>query len=149
MRKWMIAVSIVALAGFSGNTLRAGADEDAIRQAALDYCESWYTGDGERMEKCLHPELAKRIVRMTEGGWSRLDNMGAMRLVQATRTGGGKNTPKEKQQKDITIYDRYENVATAKAVMADWIDYLHLAKVNGEWKIVNVLWEKKPKPDKS
>jgi hypothetical protein len=27
--------------------------------------------------------------------------------------------------------------------MADWIDYLHLAKVDGRWVIVNVLWELK------
>jgi hypothetical protein len=28
--------------------------------------------------------------------------------------------------------------------MSEWIDYLHLARWNGEWKIVNVLWELKP-----
>ena len=27
-----------------------------------------------------------------------------------------------------------------------WVDYLQEAKYNGEWKIVNVLWELKPKP---
>jgi hypothetical protein len=26
---------------------------------------------------------------------------------------------------------------------ADWgVDYMHLAKIDGEWKIVNVLWDK-------
>ena len=75
--------------------------------------------------------------------------MGAMRLVQATRAGLGKQTPKKQQQKDITILDRYGNVASAKAVMTGWIDYMHLAKVDGEWKIVNVLWEVKPKADEN
>ena len=28
---------------------------------------------------------------------------------------------------------------------ANWVDYLQEAKFNGEWKIVNVLWELKPK----
>jgi hypothetical protein len=32
-----------------------------------------------------------------------------------------------------------------KVVAADWINYLHLAKFNGRWVIVNVLWELKPK----
>jgi hypothetical protein len=31
-----------------------------------------------------------------------------------------------------------------KAEMADWIDYMHMAKVDGRWVIVNVLWETKP-----
>jgi len=25
-------------------------------------------------------------------------------------------------------------------VASDWIDYLELARWNGQWKIVNVLW---------
>jgi hypothetical protein len=29
--------------------------------------------------------------------------------------------------------------------MGDWIDYMHMAKSNGRWVIVNVLWEMKPK----
>jgi len=144
MQKWIIAVLIVALMGASGSTIRAGGDEEAIRQAAMDYCESWYTGDAERMEKCLHPELAKRIVRTGDNGRSRLDNMGAMRLVQYTRAAWGTKIPKDQQQKDVMILDVYGNVASAKAIMASWIDYLHLAKVDGEWKIVNVLWEMKP-----
>ena len=28
-----------------------------------------------------------------------------------------------------------------KAVAEEYVDYLHLAKHNGQWKIVNVLWE--------
>ncbi|HET6890912.1 MAG TPA: nuclear transport factor 2 family protein, partial [Pyrinomonadaceae bacterium] len=106
--------------------------------------EGWYEGNAERMEKALHPELAKRIVRTNPEGRSRLDQMGAMTLVQYTRRGGGKETPKEKQQKDVTILDVFENAASVKVVANDWIDYLHVAKSNGQWVIVNVLWELKP-----
>lgn len=123
----------------------AASDAEAIRQAALDYIEGWYEGNAERMERSLHPDLAKRIVRTNpETGRSRLDQMSAMGLVQGTRSGFGKNTAKEKQQKEVTILDRFENAASVKVVAADWIDYLHLAKFNGRWVIVNVLWELKP-----
>ena len=121
------------------------ADKAAITQTALDYLEGWYAGDAERMERALHPELAKRIMRTNPQGQSRLEQMGAMTLVQYTRRGGGKNTPKDKQQKDITILDVFENAASVKAVATDWIDYLHVAKSNGKWVIVNVLWEMKPR----
>lgn len=70
--------------------------------------------------------------------------MSAMTLVLGTRRGGGKETPKEKQQKDVTILDVYENAASVKVVAVDWIDYLHMAKFNGRCVIVNVLWELKP-----
>ena len=96
------------------------------------------------MERALHPELAKRIVRSNKDGVSQLGQMSAMSLVQGTRRGGGKNTLREQQQKDVTILDVYENAASVKIVAADWIDYLHMAKFNGRWVIINVLWELKP-----
>jgi hypothetical protein len=133
-----------------GSELRAQttpteADKSAIKQTALDYIEGWYEGNAERMERALHPELAKRIMRTNSEGRSRLEQMSAMSLVQGTRRGGGKETPKEKQQKDVTILDVFENAACVKVVASDWIDYLHMAKSSGRWVIVNVLWELKPK----
>jgi Putative lumazine-binding len=123
----------------------ADADSAAIRQTALDYIEGYYEGNAERMERAVHPELAKRIVLTDrKSGRSRLDQMSAMTLVRGTRAGGGKETPKERQQKDVTVLDIFEHAASAKIVASDWIDYLHLAKFNGRWVIVNVLWELKP-----
>jgi hypothetical protein len=122
-------------------------DLAAIKQAALDYCEGWYEGNPDKMERALHPDLAKRIIRTdAKSGRSRLEQMSAMGLVQGARAGFGKNTPKEKQLKDVFILDVFGNTASVKAVMSDWIDYLHIAKSNGRWVIVNVLWEMKPQP---
>jgi hypothetical protein len=136
-----------AVATTKAQTTMSDADKAAITQTALDYLEGWYAADAERMERALHPELAKRIMRTNAQGQSRLEQMSAMTLVQYTRRGGGKNTPKDKQQKDITILDVFGNTASVKAVAADWIDYLHIAKSNGKWVIVNVLWEMKPKKE--
>jgi hypothetical protein len=122
------------------------ADSSAIRATALDYVEGWYEGNAERMGRALHPELVKRIaVQDTTTGKTMMQGMGASVLVNSTRHGYGKETPKERQQKEIKILDIFGNAASAKAVMADWIDYMQLAKVDGRWVIVNVLWERKPK----
>jgi len=121
------------------------ADLAAIKQTALDYIEGWYEGSAERMERALHPELAKRIVITdTKSGRSRLDQMGAMTLALGTRSRASSPTPKEKRQSDVTVLDVFENAASVKIVATDWIDYLHVAKFNGRWVIVNVLWELKP-----
>jgi hypothetical protein len=122
----------------------AGNDSEAIRQTALDYIEGWYEGNPERMQRALHPDLAKRIVNTTPEGRSQLDHMGATTLVDGTRQGFGKKTPREKQLKDVKILDLFENAASVRVDAADWVDYLHIARVDGEWKIVNVLWEWRP-----
>jgi hypothetical protein len=147
--KTLIAAAIImttACLGVHAQAKSSDADKAAITATALDYIEGWYEGNAERMERALSPDLAKRIVRTNEKGQSALQQMSAMTLVQYVRQGGGKNTPKEKQQKDVTILDAYENAASVKIVASDWIDYLHMAKYNGRWVIVNVLWELKPKP---
>ena len=144
-KKLTIVICIMFLALVSNANAQSAADPTAaIKQTALDYIEGWYEGNPERMERALHPELAKRIVQSNQQGRSRLDQMSAMSLVLGTRRGGGKNTPKEKQQKDVTILDVFENAASVKVVASEWVDYLHMAKFNGQWVIVNVLWELKP-----
>ena len=145
LRVALILTLLTAASAVSAQTTAPNANEAAIKQTALDYIEGWYEGNAERMERALHPELAKRIVRTNpQNNQSRLDQMSAMSLVMGTRRGGGKDTPKERQQKDVTILDVYENAASVKVVASDWIDYLHMAKFNGRWVIVNVLWELKP-----
>lgn len=121
-------------------------DEVAIRQTALDYIEGWYEGDAARMERALHPELAKRMVSADSTGHSRLNQMSALTLVQRTQAGGGTKIPKEQQQKDVTILDRFQNAAVVKVVASGWVDYLEVVKFDGEWKIINVLWELKAQP---
>ena len=121
-------------------------DDEAITKTALDYIEGWYTGDAARMERALYPELAKRMISTDpKTGRSQFNHMGALALVQRTREGIGTKIPADRQLKDVTILDRFNNAAVVKIVASDWIDYLEVAKFNGDWKIINVLWELKPK----
>jgi hypothetical protein len=123
-------------------------DNAAITKTALDYIEGWYTGDAVRMERALHPELAKRMISTDpKTGRSQFNHMGAMTLLQRTRDGIGKKIPQDRQLKAVTILDRYDNAAVVKVVASDWIDYLEVAKFNGDWKIINVLWELKRKSE--
>ncbi len=112
----------------------------SIRRTALDYIEGFYDGDSARIEHSLHPHLSKRIVVPNGNQWrsgDRLDEMSALSLVQATRH---QPIPVNERRTDVTILDRFENSASVRVDAKDWIDYMHLAKWNGEWKIVNVLW---------
>lgn len=120
-------------------------DSEAIRQAALDYIEGYYGGDAARMERALHPELAKRIVRADSTGDQWISSMGASQLIAGTRAGYGREIPAAEQKSEVTILDLFRNTASAKIDAGPWIDYLHLARVNGRWVIVNVLWEMVPR----
>jgi hypothetical protein len=132
----------------TANTAQAqsSADSAAIVATSLDYIEGWYTGDAERMERALHPDLVKRIVFTDqETGDSKLGEMSADELIAGADRGIGKNAPVKRT--DVTILDIYENTASVRIDAGAWIDYLHIARWNKEWVIINVLWEVRPDQD--
>ena len=135
---------IVCLATFAFPAMsrsQSPADTAAIRATALDYIEGWYAGDAERMERALHPDLAKRIINTDPRGRNVLGHQSAMTLVLNTRRGGGRDTPAAQQRKDVRILDLFGNTASVRVDAGAWVDYLHVARWNGRWVIVNVLWE--------
>ena len=143
------AILVLALAfglvGAERAAAQTAADSSAIVATAMDYIDGFYTSDAERMERALHPELAKRIVGDPAGPESRLQNMAAEQLVQATASGGARGIPEAARKSDVSILDIYNNIASVRIDAGVWIDYLHVARWNGEWKIVNVLWEMAPR----
>jgi len=119
--------------------------EQAIVAAALDYYEGWFDGQADRMERALHPDLAKRS--LAEDGMS-LETISAREMVEATAKGIGLTRDPGEHARDIEIrVDHvYEDIATVTVTSAVYVDYLQLARTSGGWKIVNVLWDRVARP---
>ena len=123
---------------------QSSADSLAIKSASMDYVEGWYEGNVERMKRSLHPDLVKRAVKeLPKTKRPILNHLSKTTLLEYTNAGGGKDTPKEKLFYEVSILDIYKGIATVKGVSANYVDYLHLAKWNGKWMIVNILWDKR------
>lgn len=115
-------------------------DNAAIYQAVADYYEGWYTPNTEQVAQCLHTNLAKRAIKRDETGKEYLLHLTKEVMVDATRQGGGSNSPGEKKNWTIAILDCYEEIATVKVSSVEYMEYIHLAKQEGQWRIVNVLY---------
>jgi hypothetical protein len=142
IRTALICVVVFALPSTSDG--QSAADSAAIRGTALDNIVGWYTANAERMDPALHPDLAKRIINTNQRGRNILGHQSAMTLVQNTRSGGGRETPVAEQRKDVRILDIFGNTASVRIDAGSWVDYLHIARWNGRWVIINVLWEMRP-----
>ena len=143
MKKLTLILAFLLL--LTGASFSQEDDKKAIEETALNYIEGWYSGDAERMDKALHPQLAKRgIVANRSTGKIGIMPATKEQMVQWTKGGAGKK-PKDQRGVKVTILDKLENTASVKIVSADFIDYAHLAKIDGEWKILNVIWEFPPK----
>jgi hypothetical protein len=125
---------------------QTAADSAAIRATALDYIEGWYSNNAARMERALHPKLAKRMVWADSTGKSHLVDLTARELVEGTRE--HPPVPASRRRKDVQILSVFGNAAVVRIDAEEWVDYLQQIKWNGSWKIINVVWEDRPKsPD--
>lgn len=114
------------------------ADEESIRTVATAYLQSWLNGDGERMRGALHPDLAKRgLDYAADGRPSGVHHLTAEYMERSAAKGPRRQFAR---RCDVTVLDIGDNIASA-VVSEPFIDYLHLAKLDGRWSIVNVLYE--------
>jgi hypothetical protein len=142
MKNCLVLALLIAAANLSSVTPQSREDSLAVKAAAANYILGYYDGDAVRMEKALHPELAKRIVRSDpKSGRQWVDQMSALTLINITKAGGGKSIPADKRIFECRILDITGSNASVKTAATGFFDYIHLAKWNGEWKIVNVLWD--------
>jgi Putative lumazine-binding len=147
MKKFKIVTVFVFL--FFGLTISAQTEKDslAIEKACRDYVEGWKEGNLVRISNGVSAELVKRTIRKDNEGLSFISNMDATLLKNfAKRNINGVKAkdfePNKEFNLDVTIYDITGDYALAKTVNTKYgfFDYCQLAKFNGEWKIINVLW---------
>lgn len=112
-------------------------DEARIRRTVLDYFEGWFDGDPGRVERALHPKLAKRSVEADEG----LHEIGAREMVEATAAGAGKRRDPGERRIDIRVVDVHSTIASVVVDSNVYREYLHLVRTGDGWKIANALWD--------
>jgi hypothetical protein len=110
---------------------------EAVARVATEYFQSWFAGDGERMRACLHPALAKRTPELPGAKSLALHEDPSEQLVIDTASGEG--TGFEPSQ-EVMVLDVFQDIATVKVRSAPFVEYLHLARFNNRWLIVNALY---------
>jgi len=116
-------------------------EEAAVVATALDYFEGWFDGDPARMERALHPELAKRP---GDAGPGSLGTLTAQEMIDATAAGIGRTRDVPDRQISVEVVDVFGNIASAVIRSAVYHEYIHLVRTPDGWKIANALWQWMP-----
>ena len=147
MSKTLVALWILAAAvlPFQSGQAKPAGDRAAVEQAALDYLEGIYTSDVSRIERSVHPQLTKRGFWRDSPAvaWGPQTTMTYEQLVTLTRNWNAKKD-RDISIKKVDVYEVLDQTASAKVTAMWGIDYLHLAKYDGRWKIINILWQAHP-----
>ena len=131
----LLALSVAALAWGSA---RASNEKSAIAAVAQNYMDAYYTADSARMQKTLHPDFHKRTLK-TVNGHTEISEDTVQSMVEGVRMGSGQEIPVSDRVKKIEVLDVYRDAASVKVVTGRWIDYMHLSKSNGEWRVLDVV----------
>lgn len=108
------------------------------------YIEGWYRGDVARMDRALHDDLAKRTpVHDAESDAYELRVVTKQRMLELTASGGGDDP---RASFVITVDDISGEIASARTISPEYIDYLQLVKTPDGWKIANVLFRTSGRP---
>ncbi|MDF1503291.1 nuclear transport factor 2 family protein [Roseisolibacter sp. H3M3-2] len=142
-RRLATALALVLLAP-APLAAQTAADSAAIRRTALDYIEGWFAGDSARMRRALHPDLAKRAVMVDDQGRQFVDLQSASMLTRAAGFGFGTRLPAAQRWSHVQILDVDGDLASVKLHSTQLVDYMHLVRWEGGWRILNVLWAVRP-----
>jgi hypothetical protein len=117
------------------------ADDDAIRRCILDYFEGWFDGDAERMDRALHPGLAKHALNQGPARSDGLDLTTKAEMVEATRQGIGRARDLPERDVRIDIAAVSGNIASAIVHSAVYVEFVLLARTGDGWRITGALWQ--------
>jgi hypothetical protein len=90
------------------------------------------------MKRSLHDELVKRTPLHEDESTAGPRIVSKDRMVELTSAGGGIDVT----DPPIEVYvdDVSDDIACARTVCADFVDYLHLVDTPNGWKIANIVF---------
>lgn len=115
-------------------------DLEAIEAATHDYLFGYVGADSARHLKAYHPEAIKRRYTEDEDGVFGMVNLSPQTMADAAAL----NEPEDDCDVEVFIDDVYEDIASVRVYSCHWIDFLHVVKARGEWRLLHVTWHRRP-----
>lgn len=139
-RLLILALATPILPWFSGPSI---VDRQAVEQAATDYVTAVYEAKPELIERSVSPQLVKLGFVRQPNGTYRQAPMTYEQLLNVAKTWNA-NGQRDTSVKKVEVLDVLDQTATAKLTAAWGVDYMQLAKIDGTWKILHIVWQTPP-----
>lgn len=140
---------IVALFGnfLNGQIEAVKSDRELVYEAVEDYVLALYEVAPDRIAKSVDPSLRKIGYYDYDGKAQYHIPMTYDQLFNlASSWNKDGNQVNSESPKKIEIYQIHDRTASAKLTAIWGIDFMHLSKSpEGNWKIMNIMWQATPK----
>ncbi len=127
----------------TGTWAQATPDEAGVRRAALDYLEGFYEGDDSKLRRSVHPTVDKfgYYRAAADEPYQRVPMSFEAMFEFAENVRAGRGTPPAGAPKEVIPLDIQDQTAVVKIIAWWGQDYLQMARIDGRWMIVHVLWQ--------
>ena len=115
-------------------------DAEGIRACLLDYFEGWFDGDAGRMDRALHPVLAKHAFHVDKTRSEVPDVTTKDEMVELTRQGAGRQRDLPDRAIRIDVLAVSGDIASATVHSAIYVEFALLARTSEGWRITGTLW---------
>lgn len=148
MKTYIPLVLLALVICCSSTAFGQNTDKTLVQSAIEDYVNALYEVDPSKIERSVDKSLRK-IGYWYDGKSDEYRDNLPMTYQQLYDLAGSWNKDGNQvgpdSPKEIVVYEVNDKTATGK-LTAEWgIDLFHLAKVNGQWKIMNIIWQSPPK----
>lgn len=118
-------------------------DLDCVMTAARDYIDGFTQGDVSRHGRAYHPECIKR--RYATDPDTGVE--GLQVLTPRIMVDYAVSSPAMPDCEAEVIIDAVsEGMASVRIYSCHWVDFLHIVKARGEWKLFHVTWHERSSP---
>ena len=109
-----------------------------MTQVAREYIESYARGDAERHARVYHPECMKRrYVTDDASGVTELVVLSPQVMADYAKASGPMDGDCETE---VVIDDISEEMASVRIYSCRWVDFAHIVRSRGRWRLFHVTW---------
>jgi hypothetical protein len=121
-------------------------DRAQVERAGLDYVEALYDAKPELIERSVHANLVKYgFWRKDESSPYKGSAMTKPQLLELAKKWNAKgNQADAKSVKTVEVLDLMDQTAVLKVTAVWGVDHMQLAKFDGTWQILHILWQSPP-----
>jgi hypothetical protein len=114
-------------------------DREALAGAIAEFVGGIQTSDAARLERVLHPEVALSGFGAYPGAKPAINRTRYSGIIEAARAKLMPVVPEAARTAQTRIVDVMDGMAVAEVTMPNALWVLQLARIDGEWKALNVV----------
>jgi len=119
-------------------------EKKTISSTVNDYYTGSFTNDVALLEKTIYPEMRiAQFTKLPQTGKPFISRVGFGMITEAVRA-KLRQVPENQQKVDVKILDVMDEMAFVEAITPMSTNYIQLAKMDEQWKIINILNKSNP-----